>query len=80
MSYYKYKVYELISVNIGTILLDLTQVRPLYTLSRRGSDNSALLIVFSANYIDQSIFYVTESRLNRFVIFKTTAMRSKYAA
>ena len=31
----------------------LTKVRPLFTLSHRGSDESPLLIVFSANYIDQ---------------------------
>ena len=34
---------------------NLTKFRPLFTLSHRGSDNSPLLIVFSANYIDQSI-------------------------
>ena len=34
--------------------INLTKVRPLFTLSHRGSDNSPLLIVFSANYIDQS--------------------------
>ena len=38
-----------------SLQLNLTKVRPLYTLSHRGSDNSPLLIVFSANYIDQSI-------------------------
>ena len=32
----------------------LTKVRPLFTLLYRGSNNSPLLIVFSANYIDQS--------------------------
>ena len=55
---------------------NLTKVRPLFTLSHRGSDNSRLLIVFSANNIDQSIgyFYATESRLNDFVIFKNTAL------
>ena len=37
------------------------KVRPLFTLSHRGSDNSPLLIVFSANNIDQSI--VTLMRL-----------------
>ena len=32
---------------------NLTKVRPpLFMLSHRGSDNSPLLIVFSANYID----------------------------
>ena len=58
---------------------NLTKVRPLFTLSHRGSDNSRLLIVFSANNIDQSIgyFYVTESRLNDFVIFKNNALRLK---
>ena len=39
----------------------LTKVRPLFTLSHSGSDNSPLLIVLSANYIDQSI--VTFMRL-----------------
>ena len=60
---------------------NLTKVRPLFTLSQRGSDNSRLLIVFSANNIDQSIgyFYATESRLNDFVIFKNNALLLKYA-
>ena len=73
-------------VNITTelrmfVFTNLTKVRPLFTLSHRGSDNSRLLIVFSANNIDQSIgyFYVTESRLNDFVIFKNNALRLKYA-
>ena len=35
--------------------INLAKVRPLLTLSHRGSENSPLLIVFSANYIDQSI-------------------------
>ena len=34
---------------------NLTKVRPLFTLSHRGYDNSPLLIVFSAYDIDQSI-------------------------
>ena len=38
----------------GHLFINLTEVRPLFTLSHRGSDNSPLLIVFSANYIDQS--------------------------
>ena len=38
----------------GERRINLTKVRPLFTLSHRGSDNSPLLIVFSANYIDQS--------------------------
>ena len=60
---------------------NLTKVRPLFTLSHRGSDNSRLLIMFSANNIDQSIdyFYATESRLNDFVICKNNALRLKYA-
>ena len=41
---------------------NLTKVRPLFTLWHRGSDNSPLLIVFIANYIDQLI--VTFMRLN----------------
>ena len=42
---------------------NLTKTRPLFTLLHRGSDNLPLLIVFSANYIDQSNrdFYATES-------------------
>ena len=40
-------IYKYLSFN-------LTKVRPLSTLSHRGSDNSLLLIVFSSNYIDQS--------------------------
>ena len=36
------------------VLINLTKVRPLFTLSHRGSNNSPLLIMFSANYIDQS--------------------------
>ena len=51
----------------------LTKVRPLFTLSRR-SDNYPLLIVFSANHIDQSIVTLTT-----FVFFKNTALRLKYA-
>ena len=41
---------------------NLTKVRLLFKLSHRGSDNSTLLIVFSANYIDQSYrdFHSTE--------------------
>ena len=60
---------------------NLNKVRLLFTLSHRGSDNSPLLIVFSANNIDQSIvnFYATESRLKDFVIFKINALRLKYA-
>ena len=44
---------------------NLTKVRPLFTLSYRASDNSPLLIMFSANYIDQSNrdFYATEGIL-----------------
>ena len=54
---------------------NLTKVRPLFTLSHRGSDNSQLLIVFSANNIDQSIgYFYAESRLNDFVIFKNTEL------
>ena len=62
-------------------LSNLTKVRPLFTLSHRGSDNFRLLIVFSANNIDQSIgyFYSTESRLNDFVILKNNALHLKYA-
>ena len=47
----------------GTSLLNLTKVRPLFsnTLLHRGSDNSPLLIVLSAYYIDQSV--VTFMRL-----------------
>ena len=41
---------------------NLTKVGPLFTPSHRGSDNSPLLIMFSANSIDQSI--VTFIRLS----------------
>ena len=34
--------------------LDQFQFRPLFTVLHRGSDNSPLPIVFSANYTDQS--------------------------
>ena len=36
------------------IITNLTKIRPLFTLSHRGSDNFPLLIMFSADYIDQS--------------------------
>ena len=35
-----------------TCLYNLTKVRSLFTPSHRGSGNSPLLIMFSANYID----------------------------
>ena len=54
----KYRVHAYVFI---TTLPNLTKVRPLFTLSHRGSDNSPLLIVFSANYINQSI--VTFMRL-----------------
>ena len=38
---------------INTSSLYLIEVRPLFTLSHRLSDNSPLLIELSANYIDQ---------------------------
>ena len=43
-------------------MVNLAKVRPLFTLSHKGYDNSPLLIVFSANYFDQSNldFYATE--------------------
>ena len=68
--------------NKHTCIYNLTKVRPLFTLWHRGSDNSPLLILFSANNIDQSIgyFYATESRLfDDFVIFKNNAVHLKYA-
>ena len=40
----------------------LTKLRPLFTLSNRGSDNSPLLFVYSAYYMEQSM--VTFMRLN----------------
>ena len=46
------------------IWLNLTTVRPLFSLSHTGSDNSSLLIMFRANHIDQSI--VTFIRLRVF--------------
>ena len=39
-----------------------TKVRPLFTLSHIRSDNYPLLIVFSANYIDQSIVILNDFR------------------
>ena len=62
-------------VNSGTGS-NLTKVRLVFTLSHRGSDNYPLLIVFSANYIDQSI--VTFMRL-KLGIFKNNALRFKNA-
>ena len=55
--------YYFMYIETFTITCNLTEVRPLFTLLHRGSDNSPLLIVFSANYIDQSNrdFYATES-------------------
>ena len=44
------------STTPGKIYSNLTKFRSLFTLSHRGSDNSPLLIVFSANYIDQLTF------------------------
>ena len=41
--------------SIGWVYNNLIRVIPLFTLSHRGSYNSPLLIVFSANYKDQSI-------------------------
>ena len=38
----------------GKIQTNLIKVRPLFTLSHRGSDDSSFLIVFCANYIEQS--------------------------
>ena len=43
------------------LVFNVTKVRPLFRLSHRESDNSPLLNVFSAIYIDQSI--VTFMRL-----------------
>ena len=37
------------------IYLNLTKVRPLFTLSQKGSDNSPLLIVFSAKILTNEI-------------------------
>ena len=48
------------------ILSNLTKVRPLFTLSYRGPDNSQLLIVFSANNIDQSIVTYMRMKVARF--------------
>ena len=47
---------KIIVINLViAICSNLTKVKPLFMLWHRGSDNSPLLIVFSANYIDQSI-------------------------
>ena len=53
MSVYFVMQFDL-DLNQITEICNLTKVRPLFTLSNRGSDNFPLLIVFSANYIDQS--------------------------
>ena len=47
------------------VLINLTKVKPLFSLLHRGSYNSPLLIVFSTNYIDQSNrdFYASEGIL-----------------
>ena len=47
-------------------VLNLSQVRPLFSLPHRGSDNSQLLFMFSANDIDLQSnrdFYATEGTL-----------------
>ena len=46
----------------GTIHVNLTKVTSIFALSHRGSDNSPLMIVFSAYYVDQwnRDFYATE--------------------
>ena len=58
---------------------NLTKVRPLFTLSHRGSDNSPLLIVFSANYIDQSIVTFMRLRvgLTKYMYFQILNCRSR---
>ena len=57
-SHFKQEYYEPTVVVKAAIksfaFISLTKVRPSFTLSHRGSDNSPLLIVFNANYIDQS--------------------------
>ena len=79
--YLQYRIEDLIS-----------KVRPLFTISNRGSDHSPLLIVSSGDNIDRSKnldFYVTEgisealtvdlSTKVTFIIFKNTALCLKYA-
>ena len=52
----KIQIYEhvivslLLSRHISMSLTNLTKVRPLFSLSHRGSDNSPLLVVFNAYY------------------------------
>ena len=60
------------TISNGEWKLNLTKVKPLFTLSHRGSDNTQLLIVFSANYIDHSI--VTFIRLK---VVETMSTSSK---
>ena len=51
---------------------NLIKVRSLFTLSQWGSENSHLLIVFSANYIDQC------PRRNENVTFLSTQFKLRY--
>ena len=58
-------------------LINLTKVRSLFTLSHRGSDNSPLLFVFSANYIDQSIVTLMRLRFRHLQKY-CTAFKVRY--
>ena len=64
--YYIYSVYmyagQLYVIIFTQFTCKLTKVRPLFTLSHIRSDNYPLLIVFSANYIDQSIVILNDFR------------------
>ena len=55
--------YGIICTNVLSIFVfrywflgNLTKVRPLFTLLHIGYDNTLLLIIFSAYYVDQSFF------------------------
>ena len=56
----------IVNYSIGVVWnANVTKVRPLFTLSHRGYDTYPLVIVFSANNIDQSNldFYASEGIL-----------------
>ena len=52
-TYILHELYMSSSSQAKPLIRNLTEVRPLFSLSHKGSDSSPLLIVFSANNIDQ---------------------------
>ena len=52
-----------LKVHLCKSTFNLTKVRPPFSLSHRGFDSSPLLIVFSADYIDQSIVTFMELKV-----------------